>query len=95
MTTTRERLCEVTVLDSDGKPHTARMMASSTYRAACYYFSRACGEPGSNLPRPNNNTEYQVQIVGEDRIYRVSHRKMMEWANREAERALRRKEGLR
>jgi hypothetical protein len=36
------------------------------------------------IPRLPNDVIYEVQVVGEQRVYRVRHRRMMEWANEQA-----------
>lgn len=81
-----ERLCEVATVDASGKRHVMQAMATSTYRAACCYYATACTDVAAGLPQPDWDTIYEVQVVGEERVYRFTHRKMMDWANREAER---------
>jgi hypothetical protein len=39
-----------------------------------------------DVPSVTDGTIYEVQPVGESVVYRVEHRKMLEWANRTAER---------
>jgi hypothetical protein len=86
-----ERLCEVTVVDCYGVRRTIEVKARSTYAAACYYYSRSRANPTERLPQSNDATVYEVKIVGEQTVYRVNHRRMMEWANREAAKVARRK----
>ena len=81
-----ERLCDVTVTDDASIPHTIRVMARSVNTAACCFFARSRSSPAEKLPGVNDGTIYEVQPVGESVVYRVEHRKMLEWANRTAER---------
>ena len=88
-----EKLCEVTVVDCYGRRRTIQVNAKSTYYAACAYYARTRANPTDNLPQSNDSTVYEVKIVGENQVFRVNHRKMMEWANREASRNARRRQG--
>jgi hypothetical protein len=36
------------------------------------------------IPRLPDDIVYEVRVVGEQRVYRVRHRRMMEWANEQA-----------
>jgi len=76
------------VVDCYGVRRTIQVMAKSTYSAACHYFGRSRANPSDNLPQSNDSMVYEVKIVGEDRVYQVNHRRMLEWANREAQRNL-------
>ena len=80
-----ERPCAVTVTDEHGQRHTIEVLATSVNRAACYYFARSRSCPAEHLPRVADGTVDEVQPVGESIVYRVEHRRMLEWANRVAE----------
>jgi hypothetical protein len=47
--------------------------------------------PAERLPRVADGTIYEVQPMGDNTVYRVDHRRMLEWANETAERQLKRK----
>jgi hypothetical protein len=81
-----ECLCDVSVTDEHGTRHTIRVMARSVNTAACYYFATSWSSPADRLPKVGDGTVYEVQPVGESVVYRVEHRRMLEWANRTAER---------
>ena len=80
-----ERLCAVTVVDARGERHTIEVMARSVNTAACYFFARSRSSPAEQLPRVADGTIYEVQVIGESIVYRIEHRRMLEWANRVAE----------
>lgn len=78
-----ERLCLVTVTDEQGQQHALEVTAESTFHAACLFAGTvATGWAVTHtLPRPGPGTVYEVQVVGEPRVYQVSHEAMMRWAN--------------
>jgi hypothetical protein len=77
-----KRWCDVTVETPDGKRHTITVESESVYDAAIQFFGRAGASfPGdSQLPKTNNETVFEVRP-----IYRVTQKKLMEWANKKAE----------
>ena len=82
-----ERECTVTVVDCYGQRRSIQTTAKSAYWAACHYYTRTRANAADNLPQVDDCTIYEVQIVGDPKVYRVNHRKMMEWANRISEKA--------
>ena len=75
-----KRLCDVTVQTPDGKRHTITVESESVYDAAIKFFGRAAAAfPGDALPKTTNDTVFEVRPV-----YRVTHAKLMEWANKKA-----------
>lgn len=73
----------MTVTDEQGQRHSLEVLAESTYHAACLYAGHSgCGLPvGRFLPRDAPGTVYEVQVVGEERVYRVTSERMNAWAN--------------
>lgn len=74
------------MVDSNGVRHTLRLEASSLFRAALSYhchvaamFPKALG-----MPKPEMDTILEVQVVGQERVYRVRFGTAMDWANRVA-----------
>jgi hypothetical protein len=70
-----EKLCEVTVVDCYGVRRTIQVNATSTYWAACQYFGRSRANPTENLPQSHDATEYEVKVVGEEKVHRVNIRR--------------------
>jgi hypothetical protein len=68
----------------DGKRYAQEFEATSAFQAACYFCGLAIGTPALGIPRLPNDIIYEVRVVGEQRVYRVRHRRMMEWANEQA-----------
>ncbi len=58
--------------------------ARSIFHAACYFCGRALGTPMLGIPRLPKDVIYEVRVVGEQRVYRVRHERMMKWANEQA-----------
>lgn len=85
-----DRLCKVTVTDSAGVTLSLEVPASTRNHAACRFWAEVRSTP--RLPQINfeDDTKYEVQPTGSETIYRITHRKMLEWANREGERMNRR-----
>jgi hypothetical protein len=77
------RLCEVAV-NIDGRRYAQEFEARSAFHAACYFCGLAIGTPMLGILRLPDDIIYEVRIVGEQRVYRVRHRRMMEWANEHA-----------
>jgi hypothetical protein len=77
-----KRLCDVTVETPDGTRHTITVESESVYNAAIQFFGRAAASfPGDRkLPKTDNDTVFEVRP-----IYRVTQKKLMEWANKKAE----------
>jgi hypothetical protein len=78
-----EKDCTVTVVDCYGVRRSIQVKAKSTYWAACHYFTRTRANPSDKLPQVHDGTIYEVQIIGDPKVYRVKHAKMLEWANRQ------------
>ena len=45
--------------------------------------SPGSGKPHDKLPQSHDGTIYEVRIIGDPKVYKVNHAKMMEWANRQ------------
>jgi len=84
-------LCRVTVTDSAGVSHTLDVMAASRNHAACRFWAEIRSTPSLPQIRFEDDTVYEVRPEGSETVHRVSHRKMLEWANREADRVNRRR----
>ncbi len=85
-----ERLCKVTVTDSAGC-HSLDIVAPSVMRAACYFWAQIRSNPSLHRIQFADDTLYQIQPEGSEKIFSVTHREMLTWAQREAERANRSK----
>jgi len=76
-----KRWCDVTVKTPDGKRHTITVEAESVYDAAMQFLGRA----GASFPRDVELPKTDKNAIFEVRpIYRVSQKKLMEWANKKA-----------
>ena len=78
-----KRWCDVTVQTQDGKRHTITHESASVYDAAIRFFGRARPQHflvTASLPKTNDDTVFEVRP-----IHRVTHAKLMDWANKKAE----------
>ena len=79
-----ERWCAVTVMDPQGKKQTIEVQARSRNHAALLFNERALGKfPGEPLPKPTEETIYEVRPIGEKDAYRVSDRQLSAWVKRQ------------
>jgi hypothetical protein len=76
-----KRWCDVTVQTPDGKRHTITVGSESAYNAAMHFFARSrAPNPGEHLPETTDDTVFEVRP-----IYRVTQKRLMDWANRKTE----------
>jgi hypothetical protein len=47
------------------------------------YNEQATSGMGVRTPRPDHNTRFEVQVIGEETIHRTSYKKALDWANRQ------------
>ena len=71
-------------MNIDGKRYAQEFEARSVFHAACYFCGLAIATPLLGIPRLPKDVAYEVQVVGEQRVYRVRHARMIEWANEQA-----------
>jgi hypothetical protein len=72
----------------DGQRYVIRTEATSVFQAAINFGTMVrCLYPSTaGYPEPGDGTVYEVRIVGGERVYRVRHERVWQWANAKAER---------
>jgi hypothetical protein len=58
------KLCKVSTTDASGKRHTIEVEAESVYRAILLCNTHATCHPAYGLPKPTDETVFEVQIDG-------------------------------